>query len=276
MRFSSPLRRAAVFSLSAILLGTAVSNQNAYAFATGSASLSARQFAISPLEGSILFSDWGFSAASEAHNSLGDGPPGFDDVGSGGMYLAATSYTYQSGSAKVDTMGGFDLGSFELEVSSLSDIPTGVGPAQAGGANIATIMASFVILRADNDLLNFDPVSVEFSALLDASTSVATGADGLAADAEVNFYVEVFGDSMLSHFHTNSVGESGSDSETFAETVSSVHSLQYNTPYFLVISLDAESNAMTQSVVPEPATVAGAGVVALLAGANALRRRTRS
>jgi hypothetical protein len=109
---------------------------------------------------------------------------------------------------------------------------------------------------------------VNFSALLSQQLSVQTDGVGLLSQAEVTFNLNLDGDPALFYDALLSTGPNGLKSQALLFTLSNVLTLNYDTPYSLVLRVDSESNGHT--ALPEPSTFA---LFAFGIGAIGLRRR---
>ncbi len=110
--------------------------------------------------------------------------------------------------------------------------------------------------------------SVDFSANLSASQSLATDYTGVSAFSETTFQMELpdlFSTPFLFFDHPLSItGPNQSALFSSAPALTNSATLQTNTPYFFLLETDSESNAVDSTPEPNSLALAAAGFMALL------------
>jgi len=189
--------------------------------------------------GTIVFADpWNTQAFAEAQNSLGEHDKHFDSH-TGAPSKATATVSYAGATGKAD-----------------------VAPLDGAASSYATLVPNDPIPEADSKgrgtLYNFfeitggtGSVDVTFSADIAGALLVATDDDGLLAQTETIFGLELDGQPILFFDKLLSVGPDSFASAAFGKTLSTTTALNFDTPYFVLAQGDSESVAV---LTPEPPT----------------------
>ena len=243
-----------------IIVGCGFISNCAQAQATAIAfsNLSATNLQVSPASGAVVFTDtFTAEAFAQGQNSLGELVNQFD---TGPLARADAGVTWANGYGSADGPGLRENGSTTVNLP-------GSGNTAASSTGQGTLSNTFMITGGSGLVL------VGFAMDLSGLLGVTTDPLGQLAQTEINFNLQVDGNPLLFEHRQLSGGPNSSLGQTVAETVTGSSLLQFNTPYFLLLQVDSESNAI--NVVPEPATgiLLFIGVVALFFCREELVRR---
>ena len=228
----------------------------AHAGVIANAQISLKQLQIVPSAGTLTFMEpWMAEAFAQGQNSLGELDQNFDGPGSTASATGIVTYVAASGAG--------DANLVTAGASSLLHIP-GQDLAAANGTGRGTLTSTFEITGGSGS------VNVQYLANVTRILTLSTDAFGLLAGGEVVFTLSRDGNDVLFSDDVNSVGASSSFNSTISGTQSQSELLMYNTPYSLLVEVDAESQGINTS--PEPATL-GLTIVplALAFGARRLK-----
>lgn len=217
---------------------------------------------ITPAAGSVLFTGpWILEAQGSANNSLGQFDDDSDSTTGPGLVIATAAVTWaNASSAAADpppTPPYLDIAAGTLADANI--------PGQIDASAIA--LGRGTVRRDDPFLPSFfeitggtagDPVSVNFSVLIDYALDVQTDQYGILAEAEAIFGEELFGDDvrMVLVNSFDRLLRIGPDDHQSAGAInlllSNTLDLHYGTFYSLLLEADAEVRVINA---PEPATV---------------------
>jgi hypothetical protein len=243
--------RYAAISILAAAVGLFFSIANTvYATAIASSDISFFNLQITPSTGTVQFlDDWTAEAFAQAQNSLGELATQFDSK-SGGSVIADAMVTF------AEEHGFASALDITASTTSKGSIP-GTTTAHALSKGTADLFNSFMIVGGTG------LVDVSFSVDITGSLDVFTDAFGLKAEAETIFALEVDGSPAVFDFELLSVGPSSSDSLKFSESLFGTMTLLFDTPSFLFVSLDPESEVINRVSEPGSVLLMLAGLIAL-------------
>lgn len=205
---------------------------------TGQATIGFSNLSITPASGVLVMAlPWTANAFGDA-----DGMAVFDNSFDGATpasVLLASGFASASADAYPLTLAG--------AATSGVTIPEGV-VSTSFGAGRSSLFGLFTVMGGSGE------VEVAFSADIAADLAVASGPTGLFAAAESVFALELDGTPVLFRADMLSVGAGGSESSSFATTLTASVALEFGTSYFVFVEADSESKGST---VPESPTVLG-------------------
>jgi hypothetical protein len=210
---------------------------------------------IAPESGTLEFLDlsgdgnpdpWTLTVFASASNSLGESAAGGFSISGPGTAGIQATVTYASGAgAATDPPPPPPALDVSAGAASVANIP-GCDEIQALSAGRGAVSNTFMIIGGTGE------VEVDFGAAISGMLEVFTDHCGLLAATEVFFGLELDGASLLSFHLPLAIGPNDHRIVPFAGQLETTRVLLFNTPYFLHIEVDSESEAIT---VPEPATV---------------------
>jgi hypothetical protein len=230
------------------------------ATAFASSEISVTQFSATPSSGAFALLDpWIATGFAEAKNSLGQLDSAFDSSSTTAATGATVTWADAHGSASADT-----LSSAAGALATIGNVLN----ANSAATGLGSLWTTFEIADAGSG-----SVEVEFGLELLTSLLVFTDLEGRLAEAEAILTLEVGGQSVLLHHDQLSIGPSESRSSGFTGPLSGSIALSLNTPYVLVLALDAEARAVTVS---DTSRLPIASVVAALTLVHRWRGRRRT
>lgn len=218
----------------------------AQALAITHGSMTISNIQISAGAGTLDIDPWTAQASATANNSLGESDGQFDSQPS--VARADAMVTWADGHSAADAIGLTTPGSSSVNLPGSNN--------QADSTGRGSLFTTFTVTGGTGD------VNVMLSMDIDGSQDGFTDNSGSFMN-EIVAVLELDGDPKL--FYDNIIhGGPGSNTTIGVnQTLSNTLTLSYDTPYFIFIEADSESNAMN---VPEPGTLvlmlAGLGMLA--------------
>ena len=228
--------------------------QPAQATAIAFSDITAVNLSLTPAAGTVNFDPFSVSAFAQALNSLGE--------------LDAQSDGSPSNPALVNAMvtwadGHASASGVQWLASSNVSIP-GATEGAASSEGQGLWFTTFTVTGGTGS------VQVDFSADVSGQLNVLTDANGVSARTETIFNLNVDGDPVLFQDRILDIGPNDAQTQLFADGLSGSMSLDYDTPYFLLLRVDSESFAVNA---PEPSTIT---LLGLGLGAAVAARRIRT
>jgi len=238
-----------------------------------STSITLSQLTITPASGTFqIISSPDAYAFAQAYDSTGGYAANYDDESGTAATNAATSLANASATASATALTASASSGVTLPGVNAS-AGTSIGPYgqlgffSPGSFEISANAATPV------------PVNVTFSALLQAAQSLTTTAFGVSANSEVTFNLQVIdpvngAESFLFFDNPLGIGPASTLASSSTPTLTDTETLQTNTPYGLIIDVDAESSGVDAT--PEPGyfwlVAGGLSVLSIFAARRRLRR----
>jgi hypothetical protein len=223
-------------------------------------SLSFENLTITSASGSISFAGPWTADAFAAAEGVSTFDISFDGITSASASSAFGFAQASSGAAPMTLSGAADS-----EIS----IPDGAAPSFSFATGRSSLSNSFTVSGGAGS------VGVTFSVDLVGQLAVATSELGVMAKAETVFALELDGNPVLFRADSFSIGSEASQSATFATTLVSSQTLEFDTPYFLFVQSDSESSGV--STVPDsPTALTNLTLIGVLVLETFLRRRRPS
>lgn len=238
--------------------------QSAWATAIANSALAFSNLQISPVSGTLLF-PWELSTFSEARNSLGELDQDFAADSSPSAVSVDSTVTWADGHGEASAANGPPDLDVTGAAGSSVNIPGSItGEAESLGRG--TLVNAFMITGGAG------AVEVDFSVdLVDVLLHVLTDQNGVFAETEVIFNLQLDGEPLLFFNDMLSVGPNSDITSTLNQHLTATKTLAFDVPYSLILEIDSESRAFN---IPEPSTpvllLTGIG---LLAGFRHKRRR---
>jgi hypothetical protein len=209
-----------------------------YADSIATSNISFSNLQITASAGTIQFlGPWNTEAFAQAQNSLGElDSQSSSNTGTGSTATATVTFAGATGDAAVAPLSG--------DASSNASIVPDFN-AQARSQGNGTLFNSFEITGGTGS------VNVTFSAGIAGKLDVSTDDDGVLAQTETIFNLQLDGQPVLFFDSILSVGPNSSASMLIGQTLTNTESLNFNTPYQVLAQADSESQAI---VTPEPPT----------------------
>ncbi len=251
------IRRGRSLAFSLVALVWLWTSPPAHASAIAFSDVLASDLTITATNGTLVFSPYAATAFALAQNSLGEVDAQFDGPAAAAAAIATVTWANAQGTS----------GAAQWSAQSSVNIPGGFDAAAASQAQ--GLWASDFVINCSTTCGR--STQVTFSALLSGLLFVQTDSTGLSATTETIFNLNLDGNPVLFHDALLSIGPNDLQSQAFATVLASTLTLDYDTPYSLLLRVDSESSGLT--TVPEPSTLT---LVALgIAAVRARRRRTR-
>ena len=228
-----------------------------YATAIATSTLSFSNLRISPAAGSFAFVDldgngapdpWTLEAFADARNSLGESATMNPMQPGPGTAKADAIVTFADGHGMASALASPPALNVTGSASSNINLP-GCDVSWASSTGRGRLSNTFMLTGGTG------AVAVQFGADLTGGLQVMTDACGVLAETEVFFSLEVDGDPTLfpDPIPLLSIGPSDSDTLSVSQSLSKTLTLQFDTPYFLLLEVDSESRGV--NAVPEPSTL---------------------
>lgn len=215
----------------------AIGSPYAHASVIANAQIGLTRLQIIPSAGTVIFlSPWMAEAFAQAQNSLGELDQNFDGPGNTASATGMVTFVNASGAANAS-----------LLMAGASSFLHITGDAAASGTGRGTLTSMFEITGGSG------AVNVQYMADVTRMLALSTDAYGQLAGGEVIFTLTRDGVVVLFSDDIRSIGPSSMFNSSNSGTQSQTETLQYNTPYLLLLELDAESQGT--NVTPEPATL---------------------
>jgi hypothetical protein len=227
-----------------------------YADSIAISNISFSNLLITASTGNVQFQGaWTSQAFAQAQNSLGELDSKFSsNTGVGSTATATATFANASGSASVAPLSGATSSNASILGATAQALSKGTG----------TLFNMFEITGGTGS------VNVTFSTDIAGMLDVKTNQSGLLAQTESTFALQLDGLPILFFDSLLSVGPNSSASLPFSQTLSTIESLNFNTPYLVLAHADPESQVI--NTVPEPPT-ASLLFMALLSVTALVRKR---
>ncbi len=222
-----------------------------YATAIAESDIAFSNLQINPEVGDVEFLfDWELEAFAEAQNSLGEFDQDFDFSFFGGMVQADAFVTWADGHGAAIAPAFPDPPTLDVEgfAASHVDVP-GCDPKWASSLGRGTLINEFIITGG------MGTVDVDFSVDIAGEMHVKTDECGVLAETEIIFAMELDGDPILFFQDMLSIGPNSELQKSISLSLLAENvSLEFDTPYFLLLEVDSESVGIVEPI-PEPSTM---------------------
>ncbi|MCV2369753.1 hypothetical protein [Roseateles oligotrophus] len=201
-------------------------------------SLAISNIRINAAAGQLLIDPWSAQASATTNNSLGESSGQFDGPSNAAQANAAV--TWATGHSSADATNPGAIAGSAVELPGKHN--------QADSSSAGALFTSFMITGGTG--------AVDVSFELDLIASQDGWTDDIAAvvrnELVASLSLDAFANPLLFFDSIYSIGPNSSFSRTLTSTLSGTASLFYDTPYWVFIEADSESNAKN---LPEPGSL---------------------